>query len=336
MKTYHTTIIAEIGVNHNGDIFLAKKLIDVAAEAGADFVKFQTFNTCELAIKNSPIADYQKNENKNYKSLFDMLKPLELSLEAHRELKIYCKKKKIGFFSTAFDIKSLDYLNQIDLNFFKIPSGEITNLPYLRHVASFRKPIIISTGMATLKEIEESLINIEKFGVNRKDITILHCNTAYPTPVTDVNLKAMCTIRDKFKVSVGYSDHTLGFEVSLAAVALGATVIEKHLTINRNLQGPDHNSSLEPNEFVKMVSYIRNIEKALGDGVKRPSKSELQNKLIVRKSIVAIKRIRKGDIFSKENIGVKRPGTGISPMLWDNIIGQIATKDFSEDELIII
>jgi N,N'-diacetyllegionaminate synthase len=331
-----TTIIAEIGVNHNGNISLAKQLIDVASHAGADLVKFQTFNTSALVIKNSTMADYQKNNNRQYKSQFDMLKCLELTLEMHKDLQSYCKKKKIEFFSTAFDIKSLDFLNDIGLKFFKVPSGELTNLPYLRHVASFGKPLIISTGMATLDEVEESLKTIEKYGVKRKDVTILHCNTAYPTPIKDVNLKAMCTIRDKLKVAVGYSDHTLGFEVSLAAVGLGATIIEKHLTIDRNLSGPDHNSSLEPDEFTKMVQCIRNIEEALGSGIKKPSNSELKNKLVVRKSLVAIKPIRKGDIFSKKNIGVKRPGTGISPMLWDKVIGQIATKDFVEDELITI
>jgi N,N'-diacetyllegionaminate synthase len=332
--TYSTTIIAEAGVNHNGKIDLAKRLVNVAAEAGADLVKFQTFKATRLATKSATKASYQKKNISKDQSQFEMLRRLELTEKMHEVLLSHCKKKKISFFSSGFDIQSLDYLNSLGLKRFKIPSGEITNLPYLRHIGTFGKPLILSTGMATLYEIEDALKVLEKVGIRRKNITILHCNTEYPTSMADVNLRAMCTIRDRFGVAVGYSDHTLGFEVAIAAVALGATVIEKHFTLNRNLSGPDHKASLEPKELADMVSRIRNIEKALGDGIKQPSKSELKNKLIVRKSLVAIKSISAGEIFTKENIIAKRPGIGISPMLWDKVVGQVASRNFAKDELI--
>lgn len=332
--TYSTTIIAEAGVNHNGKIDLAKRLVNVAAEAGADLVKFQTFKATRLATKSATKASYQKKNISKDQSQFEMLRRLELTEKMHEVLLSHCKKKKISFFSSGFDIQSLDYLNSLGLKRFKIPSGEITNLSYLRHIGTFGKPLILSTGMATLYEIEDALKVLEKVGIRRKNITILHCNTEYPTSMADVNLRAMCTIRDRFGVAVGYSDHTLGFEVAIAAVALGATVIEKHFTLNRNLSGPDHKASLEPKELADMVSRIRNIEKALGDGIKQPSKSELKNKLIVRKSLVAIKSISAGEIFTKENIIAKRPGIGISPMLWDKVVGQVASRNFAKDELI--
>jgi len=332
--TYSTTIIAEAGVNHNGKIDLAKRLVNVAAEAGADLVKFQTFKATRLATKSATKASYQKKNISKDQSQFEMLRRLELTGKMHEVLLSHCKKKKISFFSSGFDIQSLDYLNSLGLKRFKIPSGEITNLPYLRHIGTFGKPLILSTGMATLYEIEDALKVLEKVGMRRKNITVLHCNTEYPTSMADVNLRAMCTIRDRFGVAVGYSDHTLGFEVAIAAVALGATVIEKHFTLNRNLSGPDHKASLEPKELADMVSRIRNIEKALGDGIKQPSKSELKNKLIVRKSLVAIKSISAGEIFTKENIIAKRPGIGISPMLWDKVVGQVASRNFAKDELI--
>ena len=329
-----TTIIAEAGVNHNGDIELAKSLVDVAAEAGANLVKFQTFKASRLATQNSPKAKYQIQATSKDESQFDMLSQLELTDEMHKALIVRCNEKKIGFFSSAFDIESLDYLNTLGLNQFKIPSGEITNLPYLRHIGTFGKPLILSTGMAALYEIEDALKALEEVGMMRKNITVLHCNTEYPTPMVDVNLKAMCTIRDTLGVAVGYSDHTLGTEVAIAAVALGATVIEKHFTLDRNLSGPDHKASLEPKELLSMVRSIRNIQKSLGNGIKQISTSEAKNKSVVRKSLVAAKIIHAGEVFTSENITAKRPGTGISPMLWNEVIGQIANKDFAEDEII--
>jgi len=329
-------IIAEAGVNHNGDIELAKRLIDVAADAGADLVKFQTFSAERLATQSAPKADYQNQTTDQAESQFAMLNQLELSSEMHRVLITHCQQRNIGFFSTGFDIQSLDYLASLSAERFKIPSGEITNLPYLRHVGGFGKPVILSTGMANLGEIETALDVLETAGTPRTQITVLHCNTEYPTPMKDVNLRAMCSIRDAFGVAVGYSDHTAGTEVPIAAVALGATVIEKHLTLDRNLPGPDHKASLEPNEFAAMVRSIRNIEQAAGDGIKRPSPSETKNKAIARKSLVAAKPIRAGDQFTAENVIAKRPGTGISPMRWDEVIGQVAARDFVADELIAL
>jgi len=333
-NNHHTLIIAEAGVNHNGDMELAKRLIDIAADAGADLVKFQTFSAERLATQSAPKADYQNQTTDRVESQFAMLKQLELSIQMHEVLIAHCQQRNIGFFSTGFDIQSLDYLASLSAERFKIPSGEITNLPYLRHIGGFGKPVILSTGMATLGEIEAALDAVETAGTPRTHITVLHCNTEYPTPMQDVNLRAMCSIRDAFGVAVGYSDHTSGIEVSIAAVALGATVIEKHLTLDRNLPGPDHKASLEPDEFAAMVRAIRNIEQAMGDGIKRPSPSEAKNMPIARKSLVAAKPIHAGERFTPENVTAKRPGTGISPMRWDEVIGRVAARDFAADELI--
>ena len=333
---YHALIIAEAGVNHNGDIELAKKLVDAAAEVGADLIKFQTFNAERLATQNAPKADYQVRTMDEGQSYFSMLRQLELSTEMHETLVAHCRSRTIEFFSTGFDIESLNYLASLDAKRFKIPSGEITNLPYLRHIGAFGKPVILSTGIATLGEIEAALEVLEAAGTPRTQITVLHCNTEYPTPMQDVNLRAMCSLRDAFRVAVGYSDHTRGIEVPIAAVALGATVIEKHLTLDRNFAGPDHKASLEPDEFAAMVRAIRNIERAMGDGIKRPSPSEAKNRTIARKSLVAAKPIRVGEYFTVENVTAKRPGIGISPMRWDEVIGRVAVRDFAVDELISI
>lgn len=327
-------IIAEAGVNHNGSIVLAKQLVDAAAEAGADLVKFQTFNAESLSIHTAPKAEYQTQTTDATQSQFAMLHQLELTAEMHEALIAYCRSCNIGFFSSGFDIGSVDYLVSLGAERFKIPSGEVTNLPYLRHVGGFGKPVIMSTGMATLGEIEAALEVLETAGTQRTQITVLHCNTEYPTPMQDVNLRAMCAIRDAFGVAVGYSDHTTGIEVPIAAVALGAIVIEKHLTLDCNLPGPDHKASLEPDEFALMVSAIRNIEWAMGDGIKCPSPSETKNKLIARKSLVAAKLIRAGEQFTADNLTIKRPGNGISPMFWDQLMGHVASRDFAADELI--
>jgi N,N'-diacetyllegionaminate synthase len=327
-------IISEAGVNHNGDIELAKCLIDAAADAGADLVKFQTFNADRLTTQNAPKAEYQMQTTGVAQSQFLMLRQLELTAEMHETLIAYSRSRKIRFFSTGFDIHSLNYLASLGAERFKIPSGEITNLPYLRHVGGFGKPVFLSTGMATLGEIEVALEVLETAGTQRTQITILHCNTEYPTPMQDVNLRAMCSIRDAFGVAVGYSDHTAGIEVPIAAVALGATVIEKHLTLDKNLPGPDQKASLEPDEFAAMVRAIRNIEQAMGDGIKRPSPSETKNKPIARKSLVAAKPILAGERFTAENVTIKRPGTGISPMRWDEVIGRVAARDIAADEMI--
>ena len=329
-----TLIIAEAGVNHNGDIDLARKLIDVAASAGADFVKFQTFTADKLVTRNAGKAEYQNNTTGADESQHAMIKKLELTYQMHEALIEHCKSRDIEFFSTGFDRKSIDLLMDLGLKSFKIPSGEITNLPYLRHVGGYGKPVILSTGMATMCEIGTALDILMESGTPRKLITVLHCNTEYPTPMTDVNLRAMVTIRDTFDVQVGYSDHTLGIEVSIAAVALGATVIEKHFTLDRNLPGPDHQASIEPEELKAMVTAIHNIEKATGDGVKRPSPSEVKNMPIARKSLVAACNILKGEVFSETNLTIKRPGIGISPMLWDKVLGCTAPRNFAPDELI--
>lgn len=331
-----TLIIAEAGVNHNGDLAIARELIDVAADAGADMVKFQTFNANKLVTRHASKADYQNKTTDTEESQHEMIQKLELTRDMHEQLIAHCSLRGIQFFSTGFDADSVDMLVELGIDTFKIPSGEITNLPYLRHVGQYGKSVILSTGMATLGEIESAIAVLEQAGTLRGHITVLHCNTEYPTPMTDVNLRAMCAIRDAFGVKVGYSDHTSGIEVSIAAVALGATVIEKHFTINKNLPGPDHQASLEPNELKGLVSAIRNIEQTMGDGVKRPSSSEKKNKPIVRKSIVAACSISKGDSFSEANLTVKRPGTGISPMRWDEICGRPASRDYLADELIEI
>ena len=329
-----TLIIVEAGVNHNGSVDLAKSLIEEAALAGADIVKFQTFKANKLVTNSAPKAEYQIKNAGESESQFEMIKRLELTNEMHAELINHCKLSGVQFLSTGFDIESNQYLFDLNIPFFKVPSGELTNLPYLRHIGSFGKKIVLSTGMANLSEIEAAIDVVEQSGIPREKITVLHCTTEYPTPMEDVNLLAMVNIGKAFGVNVGYSDHTPGIEVPIAAVALGATVIEKHFTLDRNLPGPDHRASLEPDELKAMVQGIRNVEKALGDGIKRPSPSELKNKPIARKSIVAACPIKAGEAFSEENLMAKRPGTGISPMRWDEVIGRTASRDFSEDELI--
>lgn len=330
-----TLIIAEAGVNHNGNIAKAKALIDKGAEAGVDFVKFQTFKAGNLVTKQAKRAAYQDKNTQDNDSQYEMLKKLELSQAVHQELIDYCAQKGVQFLSTGFDFESLEFLAGLGITIAKIPSGEITNLPYLRKIATLFPEVILSTGMATITEIKDAVKVLTDNGISKDKITILHCNTEYPTPMEDVNLKAMLHIQRELGVPVGYSDHTLGIEVPIAAVALGATVIEKHFTLDKTLPGPDHKASLEPEELKAMVMAIRNIEKAIGgSGLKEVSKSEAKNKPIARKSIVATKTIKKGDLFSVENLTVKRPGTGISPMQWDNVIGKTAKKDFEEDDLI--
>lgn len=333
----HVLIIAEAGVNHNGSLDIAKQLIDKAVEAGVDIIKFQTFKSEKLVSKAAKQAEYQqRNIGKKDEGQLAMLKKLELSPSDHEELMAYCRKKGIRFFSTAFDMDSIDYLHSLNLGLWKIPSGEITNYPYLRKIAQYHEPVILSTGMCELSDIEATVKVLVEFGVKKEQITILHCNTEYPTPYSDVNLKAMLEIQDRFGVQVGYSDHTQGIEVPIAAVALGATVIEKHFTLDKNMEGPDHKASLEPDELKAMVRAIRNIEQALGSEHKTISESERKNIEIARKSIVAACPIRKGEIFTEENLTVKRPGTGISPMQWLDVIGKTAVKDFEEEEMIVL
>jgi len=326
------TIIAEAGVNHNGDIEVAKQLIDAASQAGADFVKFQTFKTENLVSKDAKKAEYQaKNVKSSDLSQFSMLKNLELSEQMHYELLDYCNASKIGFLSTAFDEESADFLETLGLSFFKIPSGEITNKPYLQHIARKQKPVILSTGMADMDEVEDAVKVLLAGGLNSNDITILHCNTQYPTPYKDVNLMAMKSIYEKFGCNIGYSDHTLGIEVSIAAAALGASVIEKHFTLNRNLPGPDHKASLEPKELKFMVSAIRNIELAIsGDGVKCPSESETPNIPVARKSLHLTRNMKKGDRIGQNDLSALRPGDGISPMLIDQVKGREVARDLNE------
>lgn len=331
----HTLIIAEAGVNHNGSLELAKQLIDAAANAGVDYVKFQTFKAENLVTKFAKQAEYQKkNISVDDDSQYQMLKNLELSQVDHEVLIEYCRQKGVRFFSTAFDLESIDYLASLNLPLWKIPSGEITNYPYLRKIAQQGKPVILSTGMSGPADIHSAVDALYKFGLTKDQITVLHCNTEYPTPFEDVNLRAMLTIKEEFGVKVGYSDHTRGIEVPIAAVALGAEVIEKHFTLDRNLPGPDHKASLEPNELKAMVGAIRNIEQAMGDGEKKVTVSECKNIAIARKSIVAACPIKKGEILSEENLTAKRPGTGINPMRWDEIVGTIAIRDYNGDELI--
>jgi len=330
-----TIIIAEAGVNHNGDIETAKRLIDVASDAGVDYVKFQTFKANKIVTKQAKRADYQNENTNNLDTQYEMLKKLELHEDSHHLLIKYCNDKGIKFLSTGFDLDSLQFLHKIGIRLAKIPSGEITNYPYLKKVAQLFSEVVLSTGMSDMDDINKALAILLKFGVKKENITILHCNTEYPTPMTDVNLKAMLHIQKELDVKIGYSDHTLGIEVPIAAVALGAILIEKHFTLDRSLPGPDHRASLEPNELKHMVKSIRNIEKALsGSEIKEPSKSELKNKSIIRKSIVAIKPIAKGETFNNNNIGTKRPGTGISPINWESVIGQVSKDNFEQDELI--
>lgn len=325
-------VIAEAGVNHNGSLELAKKLVDAAKVAGADCVKFQTFVSKNIVSKNAIKAEYQKRQTEPEESQYDMLKKLELSFNEFIELNNYCKSKNIEFMSTAFDFDSVDFLDSLEMSTWKIPSGDITNLPYLIKIAKLNKPVILSTGMSTIDDIRSAIKVLKKNGA--AEVTILHCTTEYPTPFEDVNLKAMNSIKEEFGVKVGYSDHTRGIEIPIAAVALGATVIEKHFTLNKNMEGPDHKASLEPNELKAMIDSIRHIELALGNGMKQPAESEKKNMAVARKSIIASKDIKTGELFTEENLTVKRPGDGISPMRWFDVIGKVASRDFEEDELI--
>lgn len=327
-------IIAEAGVNHNGSIDTARELIDVAVESGADAVKFQTFKAENLVNRSALKAEYQRKTTDPQESQYGMLKKLELDYGSFRDLYKYCETKQIRFLSTPFDNESIDFLDQLGMEIFKIPSGEITNLPYLRSIGKLGKDVILSTGMANLDEVGDALKVLVSAGLSKEQITVLHATTEYPCPYDEVNLRAMVTIRETFGVEVGYSDHTPGLEVPVSAVALGAKVIEKHFTIDRAMDGPDHKASLEPNELKLMVSSIRNVEKALGDGIKKPTPAEIKNMAIARKSIVARTDIKKGELFSPENITVKRPGTGISPMRWDDIIGSAAGRDYKEEDLL--
>ncbi|WP_022761347.1 N-acetylneuraminate synthase [Butyrivibrio sp. AD3002] len=324
-------IIAEAGVNHNGSLELAKKLVDTAKECGADIVKFQTAKLSSLVSKSAPMAEYQKNNIGKEESQKDMLSKLLLPFDDFITLANYCKEVGIKFLSTPFDIESIRFLDPL-LDIWKIPSGEITNYPYLVEIAKTNKDMILSTGMCTMDEVADAVKVLEENGTGK--LTILHCTTNYPTPMKDVNLKAMLALKEKFGCDVGYSDHTQGIEVPIAAAALGATVLEKHFTLDRNMEGPDHKASLEPDELRQMVLSVRNIEMALGDGNKQPTEAELKNRLVARKSIIAAKEIKAGDIFSEDNLTTKRPGSGISPMRWNEVIGQKAKRDFKEDELI--
>lgn len=330
----HTLIIAEAGVNHNGSLEMAMQLIEKAAEAGVDYVKFQTFKSEKLVSRHATKAEYQKANTDGEDSQLKMLQQLELSPDDHLQLIEHCNHCGIKFLSTAFDLDSIDFLDSLNLDLWKIPSGEITNLPYLRRIAQKGSRVIMSTGMCEPEDIEAALNVLTNNGTSLENITLLHCNTEYPTPWGDVNLRAMHDIAKRFNVSVGYSDHTKGIEVPIAAVALGATVIEKHFTLDNNLPGPDHKASLEPQQLKAMVDAIRHIEQALGNGVKQISESERKNIAIARKSIVAASEIKKGELFTEENLTVKRPGGGISPMKWDEVIGTTATRDYQPDELI--
>lgn len=336
MQNYSMTIkiIAEAGVNHNGNIETAMKMIDAAKEAGADYIKFQTFIPKELVAKNAKKAEYQKKTTDSAETQQEMLERLALTFDAFKELKEYCKQKEIGFLSTPFDFASIEFLQGLDMDFWKVPSGEMTNLPYLKRLAETGKPMVLSTGMCTLQEVSDVVGILQSEGLKKEDITILQCNTEYPTPYEDVNLRAMLKMKEAFGVAVGYSDHTKGIEIPLAAVALGATVIEKHFTLDCEMEGPDHKASLEPEELKKMITSIRHIEQAMGTGEKIPSQSERKNMSIARKSIVAKKAILKGERFTEENLALKRPGTGITPMRWEEIVGKTADRDYREDDQI--
>ncbi len=333
-KTQRTLVIAEAGVNHNGDLQLAKQIVIAAAEAGADVVKFQTFQATQLVTEHAEQALYQQKALGVSEGQLAMLRRLELNPDQHDELIAYCVQSGIEFLSTAFDVPSIELLASLNLKRWKVPSGEINNLPYLRQIGRQERPVILSTGMANLGEIESALTVLEEAGLSRSQITVLHCTTEYPAPPNEVNLLAIGTIAKAFGVAVGYSDHTEGITVPIAAVAMGATVIEKHLTLDRNMTGPDHKASLEPDQFASMVRGIRTIEQSLGDGIKRPTLSEQANLTVVRKSLVAARPIRAGEVFSELNLTAKRPGVGISPMYWDAWIGRKALRDFATDELI--
>lgn len=332
----HVTIIAEAGVNHNGSLEMAKQLVDKAVEAGVDYVKFQTFKASKLVTKSAKQAEYQqKNIGKGEDSQYQMLKKLELSPEDHEILIAYCKERGIKFFSTAFDFDSIEYLHSLGLGLWKVPSGEVTNYPFLKCIAAYNEKTILSTGMCDMQDVRNAVEALYKNGLCKENLILMHCNTEYPTPFEDVNLRAMLALEDEFKVEVGYSDHTKGIEVPIAAVALGATVIEKHFTLDRTLPGPDHKASLEPDELKAMVSAIRNIEKAIGgDGTKHISESERKNMTIARKSIVAACDIKAGEVLTEQNLTVKRPGNGVSPMCWEKVVGTKAIRNFVEDEII--
>mgnify|MGYP003290589872 CR=1 FL=1 len=327
-------IIAEAGVNHNGSMELARKLVDAAAEAGVDMVKFQTFKAEKLVTIDAEQAEYQQKNTGKSESQYAMLKRLELSEHDHEELIAYCQQKGIRFFSTAFDMESLDYLRSLNLGIWKIPSGEITNYPYLKKIASYGEPVILSSGMCSMDDIQAALDVLTSSGLSKDDIALLHCNTEYPTPWDDVNLKAMPALGEHFGVKFGYSDHTVGIEVPIAATALGATIIEKHFTLDKTLPGPDHRASLEPDELAAMVKAIRHIEQALGSSQKDVTPSEQKNMQVARKSIVAAKDICRGDILLEDCLAVMRPGTGISPMLWNEVVGSVATRDYKKGECI--
>ena len=331
-----TLIIAEAGVNHNGNIKIACELIEQAALAGADIIKFQTFEAETLVTETAKKADYQLVNTSEAESHYEMIKKLELKKEDHFKLINHCKKHNIEFFSSAFDTESLEFISTLGLSRYKVPSGEITNLPYLRQMGSYKKPIILSTGMSDIQDIRNALEVLEKAGTPRSKITVLHCSTEYPAPMNEVNLNAMLTIKKELNINIGYSDHTSGIEVSIAAVAMGATVIEKHITLDKNSSGPDHSASTEPEDFKEMICSIRNIEKAMGNGNKMPTKSEEKNMLVARKSLVAAKPIHKGETYTADNLTAKRPGVGISPMKIDSVIGQIASKDFDKNDIIIL
>ena len=325
-------IIAEAGVNHNGSFELAKKMVDAAKEAGVDYVKFQTFNPKKLVSKYAEKAEYQKETTGSDETQLQMLQKLTLTEDNFLSLRDYCREVGIGFISTPFDLDSIAFLETFDMDFWKVPSGEVTNLPYLEAIARTKRKVVMSTGMCDMNEIQDAIEVLEKNGTT--DITLLHCNTQYPTPYEHVNLSAMNSIRDAMHKEVGYSDHTQGIEVPIAAVAMGATVIEKHFTLDKNMEGPDHKASLNPSQLKQMVVAIRNIEQAIGNGLKEPSSSEMANKGVARKSIVASRSIKQGEVFSEENLTTKRPGTGISPMKWYEVVGKVASRDFSEDEII--
>lgn len=328
----HVIIIAEAGVNHNGSFELAKKMVDAAKEAGVDYVKFQTFNPKKLVSKYAEKAEYQKETTGSDETQLQMLQKLTLTEDNFLSLRGYCREVGIGFISTPFDLDSIAFLETFDMDFWKVPSGEVTNLPYLEAIARTKRKVVMSTGMCDMNEIQDAIEVLEKNGTT--EITLLHCNTQYPTPYEHVNLSAMNSIRDALHKEVGYSDHTQGIVVPIAAVAMGATVIEKHFTLDKNMEGPDHKASLNPSELRQMVVAIRNIEQAIGNGLKEPSSSEMANKGVARKSIVASRSIKQGEVFSEENLTTKRPGTGISPMKWYEVIGKVAPRDFSEDEII--
>ena len=328
----HVIIIAEAGVNHNGSFELAKKMVDAAKEAGVDYIKFQTFNPKKLVSKYAEKAEYQKETTGSDETQLQMLQKLTLTEDNFLSLRDYCREVGIGFISTPFDLDSIAFLEAFDMDFWKVPSGEVTNLPYLEAIARTKRKVVMSTGMCDMNEIQDAIEVLEKNGTT--EITLLHCNTQYPTPYEHVNLSAMNSIRDALHKEVGYSDHTQGIEVPIAAVAMGATVIEKHFTLDKNMEGPDHKASLNPSELQQMVVAIRNIEQAIGNGLKEPSSSEMANKGVARKSIVASRSIKQGEVFSEENLTTKRPGTGISPMKWYDVIGKVAPRDFSEDEII--